>query len=238
MAKSGLLKMAGITVTLIMNLNMDFTQRVVIDSESLNWEPSPMPGVERRKLEREDCESGRATSLVRYAPGSHFSPHTHTGGEEFLVLEGVFSDETGDFGAGSYVRNPIGSVHQPNSAGGCVIFVKLGQFYPEDSKFVRVITADMPWQPGLVDGLSVLPLHTFDTEHVALVKWAPGTQFSRHSHFGGEEIYVLDGVFEDEHGHYPKGTWIRSQHASIHTPFSTDGCTIWVKTGHLPPVLA
>lgn len=217
-----------------MSFNMDFTQRVVIDSESVDWDPSRMAGVERRKLEREASESGRATTLVRYAPNSHFSPHTHTGGEEFLVLEGVFSDETGDFGPGSYVRNPIGSAHRPHSDEGCVIFVKLDQFDPNDTEFVRIKTTDAPWHPGLVDGLSVMPLHEFGTEHVALVKWAPGTQFTRHTHFGGEEILVLDGVFEDEHGRYPKGTWIRNRHASVHTPFSTEGCTIWVKTGHLP----
>lgn len=217
-----------------MSLNMDFTQRIVIDSDSLDWDPSRMPGVERRKLEREAAESGRATSVVRYAPDSHFSPHTHSGGEEFLVLEGVFSDETGDFGPGSYVRNPIGSTHKPHSDDGCVIFVKLDQFDLEDTEFVRIRTADTPWQSGLVDGLSVMPLHEFGNEHVALVKWAPGTQFTRHTHIGGEEIFVLDGVFEDEHGRYPRGTWIRSPHNSVHTPFSTEGCTIWVKTGHLP----
>ena len=217
-----------------MSLNMDFTQRVVIDSESLDWEPSKMLGVERRKLEREAPESGRATTVVRYAPGSHFSPHTHTGGEEFLVLEGVFSDETGDFGTGSYVRNPIGSTHKPHSDDGCVILVKLDQFDSKDTKFVRVKTREVPWHPGLVDGLSVMSLHEFGTEHVALVKWTPGTQFTRHTHLGGEEIFVLDGVFEDERGRYPKGTWIRNPHDSVHTPFSTEGCTIWVKTGHLP----
>ena len=35
---------------------------------------------------------------LRYAPDSRFDPHTHGGGEEFLVLDGVFSDEHGDFG--------------------------------------------------------------------------------------------------------------------------------------------
>jgi len=218
-----------------MALNMDFTQRVVVQSDDLNWEASRMPGVERRKLEREAPESGRTTSLVRYAPNSHFAPHTHTGGEEFLVLEGVFSDDTGDFGPGSYVRNPIGTTHKPHSDDGCVIFVKLDQFAPEDTNPVRIDTANTAWRPGLVDGLSVMSLHEFGTEHVALVKWAPGTRFVRHSHMGGEEIFVLDGVFEDEHSRYPKGTWIRNFHTSVHTPFSTEGCTIWVKTGHLPP---
>jgi anti-sigma factor ChrR (cupin superfamily) len=84
-----------------------------------------------------------------------------------------------------------------------------------------------------VPGLTVLPLSEFETAHTAMVKWAPGTHFKPHRHFGGEEIYVVEGVFEDEFGRYPAGTWIRSPHLSVHTPFSIEGCTIFVKTGHL-----
>jgi anti-sigma factor ChrR (cupin superfamily) len=83
-------------------------------------------------------------------------------------------------------------------------------------------------------GLTVLPLHEHDPEHVALVRWAPSTRFRRHRHWGGEEILVLDGVFEDEHGTYPKGSWLRSPHLSEHDPFTgLDGALIYVKTGHL-----
>jgi anti-sigma factor ChrR (cupin superfamily) len=66
-----------------------------------------------------------------------------------------------------------------------------------------------------------------------LVRWAPQTYFNPHKHYGGEEIFVVDGVFEDEHGRYPAGSWIRSPHLSLHQPFSKEGCTIFVKTGHL-----
>ena len=55
-----------------------------------------------------------------------------------------------------------------------------------------------------------------------------------HRHFGGEEIFVLEGVFADEFGEYPAGTWLRSPHMSMHKPFSREGCLIFVKTGHLP----
>jgi anti-sigma factor ChrR (cupin superfamily) len=76
-------------------------------------------------LDRIGDEVVRATSIVRYAPGSHFSAHTHGGGEEFFVLNGVFQDEHGDYPVGSYVRNPPTSSHVPGSDLGCVIFVKL-----------------------------------------------------------------------------------------------------------------
>lgn len=216
-----------------MKLHADFSQRVVVSSNDLPWVDSPMPGVQRRMLERDGDEVARATSIVRYAPSSYFSAHTHGGGEEFLVLEGIFSDEHGDYPAGTYIRNPVGSTHTPFSKDGCTILVKLWQMEPADQQRVAIATTQTPWFPGLVDGLEVMPLHTYGTENVALVKWAPGTQFQHHSHWGGEEIFVLEGVFEDEFGAYPTGTWIRSPHGSRHTPFSQSGCTIYVKTGHL-----
>lgn len=217
-----------------MRINADFSQRVVIDTNALNWEASPMPGVHRKKLDRIGDEVARATSLVQYDPNSYFSAHTHGGGEEFFVLEGVFSDEHGDYPAGTYVRNPIGTSHTPHSKDGCVIFVKLHQFDAEDQAQFHLDTANATFLPGSAPGLTVLPLHAHKGESCALVRWAPGTQFTPHRHFGGEEILVLEGVFSDENGDYPKGTWLRSPHMSLHHPFSKEGCLIYVKTGHLP----
>jgi anti-sigma factor ChrR (cupin superfamily) len=186
-------------------------------------------------LDRIGDEVARATSIVRYAPESRFSPHTHELGEEFLVLEGTFSDEHGDYPAGTYVRNPPGSSHTPSTVDGCTLFVKLRQFDPDDQTQVRVDTRHAQFVPGAVPGLTVLPLHDFKGENVALVRWAPGTEFHPHTHMGGEEILVLEGTFCDEYGDYPAGTWLRSPHASVHRPFSKDGCLIYVKVGHLSP---
>ena len=216
-----------------MQLRSDWSERVVVDSSALDWVNSPLAGVQRKMLERDGDEVARATSIVRYAPGSHFSKHVHELGEELFVLDGEFCDESGRFAAGSYIRNPPGSAHAPWSDGGCVLFVKLRYFDPTDQARVVVHTHDTPWQPGLVPGLSVMSLHEFRTEHTALVRWAPRTYFQAHRHYGGEEIFVVHGVFEDEHGRYPAGTWIRGPHLSQHQPFSREGCTILVKTGHL-----
>jgi anti-sigma factor ChrR (cupin superfamily) len=216
-----------------MKLNADLNQRAVVFSETLPWVDSPMPGVQRRMLERDGEEVARATTVVRYAPDSYFSAHTHGGGEEYIVLEGVFSDENGDFGPGTYVRNPVGSSHAPYSKEGATILVKLRQMAPNDQTQVTIDTTQAEWFPGLVPGLQVLPLHTYGTEQVALVKWAPGTHFQQHRHWGGEEIFVLEGTFADEYGVYPQGTWLRNPPNSIHTPFSEEGCVIYVKTGHL-----
>lgn len=216
-------------------INSDFDQRIVIRPDDYHWVDSPSPGVERMMLDRIGEEVARATSFVRYKPNSVFPAHQHSGGEEFLVIDGTFADEHQDYPEGSYVRNPIGTSHSPKiGADGAIIFVKLHQFEQADTQQKVVYTNTQPWRQGLVAGLTVMPLHNFEGENVALVKWAPNTQFTSHSHWGGEEIVVLEGTFHDELGSYPKGSWIRSPHLSQHTPFTKeDGALIYVKTGHL-----
>ena len=214
-------------------IHADETERCVVNSEQLPWIASPQSQVQRRLLARDGGEVARATSIVRYAPGAHFAPHVHELGEEILVLEGTFSDAAGDYGPGSYLKNPPGSSHAPFSVDGCTLFVKLRHLLPQDSEQVVVDTRQARWRQGMVEGLTVLPLSEFGTTHTALVRWAPGTFFNPHRHYGGEEIFVVEGVFEDEHGRYPQGCWIRSPHLSQHQPFSREGCLILVKTGHL-----
>jgi anti-sigma factor ChrR (cupin superfamily) len=87
-----------------MNLHGDCRQPVALNTQALPWVLSPSPGVERRLLERLGDEVARATSVVRYAPGSRFARHGHGGGEEILVLEGTFADEQGTYPAGTYLR--------------------------------------------------------------------------------------------------------------------------------------
>ena len=216
-----------------MHIHSDYSQRVVIHQDSLNWTPSPVPGIERRMLDRVGDEVARATSIVRYLPGSQFTLHQHELGEEILVLEGQFSDEHADYPAGTYLKNPPGTSHSPSTETGCVLLVKLRHLDPEDRQACVINTRTASWYPGLVPGLSVLPLSEYGTTHTAMVRWAPKTYFNPHRHYGGEEIFVVDGVFEDEHGRYPAGSWIRSPHLSAHQPYSVEGCTIFVKTGHL-----
>lgn len=216
-----------------MEINADFSQRAAVRPGDIGWTPSPMPGVDRQMLDRIGDEVARATSIVRYAPKSYFSEHTHGGGEEFMVLDGVFSDEHGNYPQGSYVRNPIGTSHTPYSKDGCTLFVKLQQFETDDTDQKAIDTAKEAFLPGSAPGLTVLPLHNHGSENVALVRWQPGTRFTAHRHDGGEEILVLEGIFQDEFGDYPAGSWLRNPDKSTHTPFSEEGCLIYVKTGHL-----
>jgi len=214
-------------------LNLDFNERVVLRSEELAWQPSSHPGVWRKPLARKDAERGHATSIVRFDPGATFSMHGHPLGEEILVLEGVFSDETGDYGKGSYFRNPEGFSHAPYSIEGCILLVKLHQFKPGDNQHININTNRGQWLQGQ-GNLSVMPLHSFAGESTALVHWPEAEKFSPHVHVGGEEIFVIHGEFIDEHGRYPAGTWIRSPHMSRHNPFVEKDTLILVKVGHLP----
>jgi len=216
-----------------MNINADLSRRAVVCSEELPWVESPLKGVQRRMLERDGDEVARATSIVRYAPGSAFSAHSHGAGEEFLVLDGTFSDEHGDFGPGMYIRNPPGSKHTPSSGPGCTIFVKLRQMAPDDQEYVRIDTTRTPWRPGEVAGMQVMPLYRHGAERVQLLRLAPGTRLPTQRHPGGEEIFVIEGGFADEDGHYPKGAWLRTPAGGVHSLVSEEGCTLYVKTGHL-----
>ncbi len=215
------------------NLNLEFSQRVVIDTNQMDWSPSPSPTVFRKRLARAEAEQGHATSVVKYEPGATFKTHQHPKGEEILVLDGVFSDEHGNYPAGTYIRNPDGTSHAPFSKQGCTLLVKLCQFQATDKAQIRVDTNTTPWRPG-IGGLEVMPLHSHLHENTALVKWPKGEVFQAHTHFGGEEIFVISGTFKDQYGSYPKGTWIRSPHLSSHHPYVDEETVIWVKTGHLP----
>jgi anti-sigma factor ChrR (cupin superfamily) len=217
-----------------MDIHSDFAERIVLHTNELVWHASPEAGVARKYLDRVGDEVARASSIVRYKPNTSFTQHAHDGGEEILVLDGCFSDEKGDYSAGMYLRNPPGSHHTPFSNDGCTLFVKLRQFERSDDQELRINTKASDWYPGLVPGLSVMPLHEHQDISTALVRWAPNTVFNPHVHPGGEEIYVLDGVFHDEFGAYPKGSWIRSPRYSKHAPFTgAEGALIYVKVGHL-----
>ena len=215
-----------------MELNADFTKRAVVHSADAPWVASPMAGVDRRMLDRIGDEVARATTIVRYAPGSSFSSHVHDGGEEFLVLEGVFQDEHGDFPAGSYIRNPPQSSHTPGSEPGCTIFVKLWQFDLDDRTHVRVDTNKMRFL-SVTDGVEVMPLFSDGSDDVVLERWAPGAAVELTDE-GGLELLVLDGGFADGGETFQVGSWLRLPKGdAVLAKTGADGAKVWIKRGHL-----
>lgn len=221
-----------------MRLRADFSKREVVRPEDYDWRESPASGVGRMMLDRIGEEVARATTIVRFAPNSAFDAHTHGGGEEYLVLEGVFSDEHGDYPEGSYVRNPIGTRHRPHiGPDGATILVKLCQFAEDDRAQFAVDTKAEAFLP-LAEGVSVLPLHAVPGETVRLLRFSAGARMAVHDHVGGAEILVLEGTLRDEGGVYPEGSWLRLPPGAGHAPVSEAGCLLWIKTGHLAAVTA
>lgn len=215
-----------------MELNADFSKRVIVHSDALQWQLSPMPGVERRMLDRIGDEVARATSIVRYAPESKFSAHTHSGGEEFIVLDGVFQDEYGDFPAGTYVRNPPTTRHTPGSDLGCTIFVKLWQFDHEDRNQFSKNMADNLSAP--VDGVATSELHKDARETVTYHHLDAGAKW-RVDVKGGIELLMIDGELNDNGDDLRKGSWLRiPESGSLNAVAGQNGAKVWMKTGHLP----
>src|SRR5271155_5410186 len=217
-----------------MRINADFTKRVVVHAASIPWMLSPVPGVERRMLDRIGEEVARATSIVRYAPRSAFSPHTHDGGEEFLVLDGVFQDEHGDFPAGTYVRNPPTSRHTPRSETGCTILVKLHQFDLADRTDVRLDTNTIsPIASKARPGVLTVPLFADSRENVRVEHWSAGS-WIRLDVPGGIEALVLDGSFAEGQEEFVTHSWLRlPAGAVLDAVTGKNGAKLWVKKGHL-----
>ena len=219
-----------------MELNADFDKRASSHLADAEYVPSPMAGVDRRMLDRLGDEVARATTIVRYAPGSDFSPHVHTGGEEFLVLSGVFEDEHGAFPEGSYIRNPPESRHKPGSKPGCEIFVKLWQFDLADRTHVRVDTTKMPWF-AIGEGGEAQGLFADAHEDVRMERWAAGAEIPLIAD-GGMEMLVTSGGFEESGESFSRESWLRlPKGAATTAKAGPEGVTFWVKRGHLatPP---
>lgn len=215
-------------------LNADLEQYLAIDTNNMDWEASPAAGVERKRLEVLSTETEMVTTIVRFAPNSYFPAHTHGGGEEYLVLDGTFSDESGDYTAGYYVRNPPGSRHKPFTREGCTIMVKLCQFSDDDQQQMNIDTRNTDWLTGPIPERSYLPLHEHDGVNTILLRLAPNTQFPHHDHTGGEELLVLEGSFSDDRDTYTAGTWARNPIGSGHAPVTGDeGTLMYLRTGYL-----
>ena len=223
-----------------MELHTDFSQRVILHTEKMPWSPSPAAGVERRQLDRQGKEVARATSIVRYASGSYFAVHTHGGGEEIFVLEGVFSDEHGHYPSGSYLRNPPGITHTllfPNQA--ALSSSSSGSSIPVTHKPSVNKLNRVAGNSDVRKASKVQLLHEFQGVRTVLMRLEPDLQAQFHFHAGGEEILVLEGDFADEHGEYSKGSWLRSPPGSSHSPkIGPNGALLYLKSGQLvAPVL-
>ncbi len=214
-------------------INGDISIRVVVDTKPMPWIASPSGTVWRKRLHLVGpTESGQVTSVVRYQEQSQFPAHDHPQGEEILVLSGVFSDEQGDWPAGSYLLNPEGFRHGPYSREGCLLFVKLRQYPGTDRRHVALNTRAMSWEPtgrgGEQKPLYAQPGYQDETR---LERWSADSALGELVYPRGAELFVLDGSFQDEHGRYDALTWIRLPPHFTHRPTTRERCEIYVKEG-------
>jgi hypothetical protein len=211
-----------------MTLHSDHSLRVVVDATDLY---SGQEG--DRPLERRIAPNESRITLRSLKSGESM---THDGGKllEVLVVRGHVSLNGETLGPASYVRLAPGVPATFTSTEPGMLYLNERTTTEPETDSYAIRGADLDWRQGMVPGLKVTSLHQGLTKHTALVRWAPETRFNPHTHVGGEEILVLEGVFRDEHGSYPAGTWIRSPHMSNHRPFTgAEGATILVKVGHL-----
>jgi anti-sigma factor ChrR (cupin superfamily) len=217
-------------------INGDLSVRATADTARMPWTPSPSGTVWRKRVHLVGpAESGQVTSVVRYEPNSRFPAHDHPDGEEILVLDGVFSDEYGDWPAGTYLLNPEGFRHAPFADAGCLLFVKLRQFAGRGRLHVVVDTNKSDWMPTSTPGVMRKPLYEQPgfTDRVMLEQWSASAELGLTSYEEGAELFVLDGEFADEEGVYGKGCWLRMPARSRHRPRTARGCTLYVKRSGL-----
>ena len=215
------------------SINGDLAARVAVDTAAMEWTASPSGTVWRKRVHLVGpAESGQVTSVVRYEPSSTFHGHHHPDGEEILVLDGVFSDEHGDWPAGTYLMNPEGFRHAPFSRDGCTLFVKLRQFPGRTREHVVLRTEELPWEP-LRAGVAVRPLYAQAgfADTMRLEQWQPGASLGRIDYASGAELFVLDGSFRDASGEFARGAWVRLPRGASHTPSTGEGCVLYIKEG-------
>lgn len=203
----------------------------------MEWVESPGGEVLRKRLHRVGPpESGQVTSIVRYQPGSEFPSHPHPEGEEILVLEGVFSDEHGDWPAGTYLLNPEGFAHKPFSREGCLLFVKLRQFPGQKRKHVVENTLETEWRSSVRPGVYWKKLYAQEpfTDYMRLERWSRPGDIGQLNFPQGAELFVLDGNFQDDQGSYTKHSWLRLPPGSSLSPQGSEACELYIKEGGFP----
>ena len=218
------------------SINGDLSARAVADTAAMAWATSPDGTVWRKRVHLVGApESGQVTSLVRYEPNASFPAHDHPDGEEILVLDGVFSDEHGDWPAGTYLLNPEGFRHAPFSKPGCILFVKLRQFPGADREHHVIDTHALDWQPTAIAGIACKPLYNQAgyTDDMRLERWEAGAAPGRVTHEEGAEWLVLDGEIADDDGVYRQGSWLRFPAGAMHQPRALTDCRLYVKRGGL-----
>ena len=205
-------------------ININYDIQVSINESMLTWQKDEFLNCYKKIFSQDE---DKQTLLLKLDKNATFKNSNKINSVEIYVLEGVYENEFGSFSKGTYLKLPQENESKISSKEGCVVFKKIN--YLQNTKETSIVNTEKePWLQGQ-GNLSVKPL----SDQTALVHWPKDEVFTPHTHGGGEEIFVLKGVFMDEHGSFEKGTWIRSPHLSRHYPFVKEETIIFVKTGHM-----
>eukprot|EP01084_Bolivina_argentea_P295635 509025_1 len=219
----------------------DTSIRAVVHPPLMAWIESPDSRVWRRRLSLEgEVESGRVTSMVKFGKGAVFHKHAHPDGEEIFVLEGSLRDANGIYPKGTYMLNPDGSVHQPSSPDGCILFVKLRQYGGQNRQYMCLETETMHWKPSENPAIQVKHLYKdplgLHIETTRIEKWASGRTIeycSKHL----LEVLVLEGKAVVDGEKLEKYSWICIPVCNV-VQFYTDesvGTEVFIKEGEWRP---
>jgi len=215
--------------------NADFSEPVAMHTSAMDWQDNPSVAVWRKRLDRSGPqEQGRVTSVVRYDPGSAFHSHPHPDDEEVFVLDRVFSDERGDYPAGTFLLNPDGFEHAPFSKDGCILFVKLRQYAGANRRQVTINMLAEHWR-ALADGTSSLTLYDeIDyPEQISMMRLDVNAPLMIPDNSQGTKIFFLSGALEDPKGQYSTGDWLRWPTNKDRVFTAIESATTYLKTGHL-----
>jgi len=229
-------------------LHSDKSKAELVRTSEVEWKAtSQAGGVYRKMIERQGTEKvARATTIVKFSPNQSFPRHVHDGGEEFLVLDGVWKDDYGDFPKYSYIRNYIGSGHTPSiGEEGCVILVKLRQMSllskgePEHKNWGE-LTPDQVSNKGRAeeDGTKQVSLFSSPFESTSVLLLPKGSSLKVKVPKHGAEIFVVDGTFTSELGTHNQWSWCRVPNEEDEAKFFEintldDDVYVWMKEGHL-----
>lgn len=235
----------------IIAVNADLEERAVVETAAMSWSPSPwIPGINRKFLDRYgNGQFVPSTSVVSFESGVRDPYHAHPHGEEYFVLSGTFTDHTGDYLPGFYVRHPMRWCHAPYvdvRNQDAVVWVKVSQVAEEGEPIIVTDTCDpdLPaWQDRacLSGRIRALPLYASARtgERVWIELWEPGTEDAVLQPPGGEEVFVISGSLTDDGVVRPGLTWIRNpargEGASWRRSTAV-GCKLLMKSGHMAMV--
>lgn len=204
-------------------MNNDYSKRVVLNEKELEYISNSNNTILKKLLSQKENQE---TAILEMPKNSQLNSNEKFNNVEILVLDGIYINEFGAHPKGTYLKLSNENELHVKTTSGCKIFRKINYF--ENSEKLIINTTSTPWQQGH-GNLKVMPLDS----QSALVLWPKNEKFIPHSHWGGEEIFVVYGKFMDEYGVYPQNSWIRSPHRSFHTPFVEEETLIYVKTGHI-----